>query len=56
MGNSVQKKKKVQTEKNFSAPSSPSAHREKPKSFWQFGRQDKLKTGKRNAGCLERMN
>lgn len=45
MGNSVQKKKKVQAEKNFSAHSSPSLSREKPNDFWSFGRQDKPKTG-----------
>ncbi|CAJ1083750.1 uncharacterized protein KIAA1522 homolog isoform X3 [Xyrichtys novacula] len=43
MGNSVQKKKKVQAEKNFSPSHSPNLNREKPKSLWLFGRQDKLK-------------
>lgn len=51
MGNSIQKKKKVQTDCNFSAPPSPSLtpSREKPKGFWLFGRPDKPKTGKRRA-------
>lgn len=44
MGNSVQKKKKVQTEKNLSAQPSPGPNREKPKGYWLFGRQDKAKT------------
>lgn len=44
MGNSFQKKKRVQTEKNFSAHSTPSPSREKPKGSWLFGRQDKVKT------------
>ncbi|XP_019130996.1 NHS-like protein 3 isoform X2 [Larimichthys crocea] len=44
MGNSIQKKKKVQTEKNFSAHSSPSPNRGKPKGSGLFGRQDKVKT------------
>ncbi|GLD51062.1 uncharacterized protein AKAME5_002807300 [Lates japonicus] len=57
MGNSIQKKKKVETEKNFSAPPSPSPVREKPKGFWLFGRPDKLKTdhytcgGKQSLAC-----
>ncbi|XP_040908936.1 uncharacterized protein KIAA1522 homolog isoform X2 [Toxotes jaculatrix] len=44
MGNSIQKKKKIETEKNFSAPPSPKPVQEKPKGFWLFGRPDKLKT------------
>ncbi|KAE8282205.1 hypothetical protein D5F01_LYC19600 [Larimichthys crocea] len=44
MGNSIQKKKKVQTEKNFSAHSSPSPNRGKSKGSGLFGRQDKVKT------------
>ncbi|XP_028255764.1 NHS-like protein 3 isoform X2 [Parambassis ranga] len=42
MGNSVQKKKKAQTEKNLSSPQSQSPKQEKPS--WLFGRPDKLKT------------
>nr|XP_020441943.1 uncharacterized protein KIAA1522 homolog isoform X3 [Monopterus albus] len=47
MGNSIQKeKKKVQTKKNFSAPSSPfvSPNQDRPKGYWLFGHPDKLKT------------
>ncbi|XP_068188497.1 NHS-like protein 3 isoform X2 [Antennarius striatus] len=45
MGNSVQTRKKVHTERSFSALSSPSSNREKPKGFWPFGRQEKFQTG-----------
>ncbi|XP_034456320.1 uncharacterized protein KIAA1522 homolog isoform X2 [Hippoglossus hippoglossus] len=46
MGNSIQKKrkKKAETEKNFSAPPSPNPVQEKAKGSWLFGRQEKLKT------------
>ncbi|KAF3833658.1 hypothetical protein F7725_024862 [Dissostichus mawsoni] len=44
MGNSVQKKKKLQAEKNFSVPEFPSPKREKTKGFWLLGHQDKVKT------------
>ncbi|KAM6975106.1 NHS-like protein 3 isoform 2-T2 [Tautogolabrus adspersus] len=44
MGNNVQKKKKVQTEKNFSASPSPSPKRDKPKGLRLFGQKDKLKS------------
>ncbi|KAJ4928483.1 hypothetical protein JOQ06_016275 [Pogonophryne albipinna] len=47
MGNSVQKKKKLQAEKNFSVPVFPSPKREKTKGFWLLGHQDKVKTGLR---------
>nr|XP_019946287.1 PREDICTED: uncharacterized protein KIAA1522 homolog isoform X2 [Paralichthys olivaceus]XP_019946288.1 PREDICTED: uncharacterized protein KIAA1522 homolog isoform X2 [Paralichthys olivaceus] len=46
MGNSIQKKKKkkTETEKNFSAPPSLNPIQEKAKGFWLFGHQEKLKT------------
>ncbi|XP_030004058.1 NHS-like protein 3 isoform X2 [Sphaeramia orbicularis] len=44
MGNSIQKKKKIQREKNFSPPHSPSSSRENQKGFWLFGHSDKIKT------------
>ncbi|XP_029369227.1 NHS-like protein 3 isoform X2 [Echeneis naucrates] len=49
MGNSIQKKKKVETEKNFSAPLSPNPVREKSKGFWLFSRPDKLRTAPEGA-------
>lgn len=52
MGNSIQKKKKVEAEAHYSASSSLSPAREKPKGFWLFGRTDKVRTGKRSTGCV----
>lgn len=47
MGNSIQAKKKVQTEENSPVRSSSSPQRVKSKGSWLFGRRDKVKTGKR---------
>ncbi|XP_023138780.2 uncharacterized protein KIAA1522 homolog isoform X3 [Amphiprion ocellaris] len=44
MGNSIQKKKKVQTDKNLSSPPCLSPNRENPTGLWLFGPPDKLKT------------
>ncbi|CAF99465.1 unnamed protein product [Tetraodon nigroviridis] len=44
MGNSIQTKKKVQTEANPPARSSSSTRQGKRKSSWLFGRRDKVKT------------
>ncbi|TWW65373.1 hypothetical protein D4764_21G0002730 [Takifugu flavidus] len=44
MGNSIQAKKKVQTEENSPVRSSTSSQRVKSKGSWLFGRRDKVKT------------
>lgn len=50
MGNSIQAKKKVQTEENSPVRSSSGPQRVKSKGSWLFGRRDKVKTGKRSLG------
>lgn len=57
MGNSIQTKKKVQTEANSPAHSSSSPRQLKTKGSWPFGRRDKVKPGKTDpegppAACL----
>ena len=51
MGNSIQTKKKVQTEANSSAHSLASPRQVKTKGSWLLGRRRaKVKTGKTNPG------